>query len=219
MSWNHWRSWWKSSALKKGSAFGPKPVKVSAMAAAVTVIDGFPAQAARLHRGRRTAGTARCDTAPRPSRIRLPSAAAGARARAASACPSAATTGPLNAITDVAGVSVGYGTADSRAMRSAPASPRCCRGRRRELLEPVLAGFFALNGNGEMTGTHWIEEAGLLPGPADDHQHALGRHRPPRDRALAGPALSRGSSPARSGRCRWWPRPMTAGSTMSPGCM
>src|SRR5690606_21463304 len=31
--------------------------------------------------------------------------------------------------------------------------------------EPVFAGFFSLNGNGEMTGTHWIEESGYLEGP------------------------------------------------------
>ena len=30
---------------------------------------------------------------------------------------------------------------------------------------PVLAGQFTLNGNGEMTGTHWINDAGYFLGP------------------------------------------------------
>jgi D-aminopeptidase len=36
---------------------------------------------------------------------------------------------------------------------------------RATLAKPVFAGVFSLNGNGEMTGTHWIEEAGSLEGP------------------------------------------------------
>ena len=31
--------------------------------------------------------------------------------------------------------------------------------------DPVFAGWFSLNGNGEMTGTTWIEESGFLEGP------------------------------------------------------
>src|SRR5206468_10865037 len=34
-----------------------------------------------------------------------------------------------------------------------------------ESADPVFAGWFALNGNGEMTGTTWIEESGFLEGP------------------------------------------------------
>jgi D-aminopeptidase len=34
-----------------------------------------------------------------------------------------------------------------------------------EELRPVWAGFHALNGNGGMTGTHWINEAGYLRRP------------------------------------------------------
>ena len=74
-------------------------------------------------------------------------------------------TGPLNAITDVAGVSVGAATL----IRGRCGAHRRHRGaaarRTARLLEPVFAGFFALNGNGEMTGTHWIEEAGCFQGP------------------------------------------------------
>src|SRR5205814_4652070 len=37
--------------------------------------------------------------------------------------------------------------------------------RGRESADPVFAGWFSLNGNGEMTGTTWIEESGFLEGP------------------------------------------------------
>jgi L-aminopeptidase/D-esterase-like protein len=32
-------------------------------------------------------------------------------------------------------------------------------------MDPVFAGLFSLNGNGELTGAHWIEESGFLDGP------------------------------------------------------
>ena len=31
--------------------------------------------------------------------------------------------------------------------------------------DPVFGGFFSQNGNGDMTGTHWLEESGFLDGP------------------------------------------------------
>ena len=31
--------------------------------------------------------------------------------------------------------------------------------------DPVFAGWYSLNGNGEMTGTTWVEESGFLEGP------------------------------------------------------
>jgi D-aminopeptidase len=77
------------------------------------------------------------------------------------------TPGPLNRITDVSGVSVGYTTlirgSGARAVRTGVTAilPRNAA----TLNSPVLAGIFSLNGNGEMTGTHWIEEAGQLEGP------------------------------------------------------
>jgi len=82
------------------------------------------------------------------------------------------TPGPLNAITDVAGVEVGHVTLIAgegklevgrgpvrtgvtailpRGKSGAPA--------------PVFAGVFSLNGNGEMTGTAWVEESGFLESP------------------------------------------------------
>lgn len=77
-------------------------------------------------------------------------------------------TGPLNAITDVAGVTVGHSTligdtADGHAIRTGVTAilPRG----RDSLMEPVMAATFALNGNGEMTGSAWVEESGLLEGP------------------------------------------------------
>ena len=76
--------------------------------------------------------------------------------------------GPLNAITDVAGVTVGHATlvedlADGRAVRTGVTAvlPRG----EDSLQRPVFGGWFALNGNGEMTGTTWIEESGQLEGP------------------------------------------------------
>jgi D-aminopeptidase len=76
--------------------------------------------------------------------------------------------GPWNAITDVAGVTVGHTTViedlpDGRAARTGVTAvlPRG----RDSLLQPVFGGWFALNGNGEMTGTTWLEESGQLEGP------------------------------------------------------
>ena len=77
------------------------------------------------------------------------------------------TPGQLNAITDVAPVAVGYTTliegAGAHAVRTGVTAilPRG----RATLDKPVFAGMFSLNGNGEMTGTHWIEESGFLEGP------------------------------------------------------
>ncbi|MDB5664714.1 P1 family peptidase [Cypionkella sp.] len=74
-------------------------------------------------------------------------------------------TGPFNAITDVAGVTVGFATLTdpSRDMRTGVTAirPRNDVG----VPVPVWAGHYALNGNGEMTGTHWIDDAGYMIGP------------------------------------------------------
>jgi D-aminopeptidase len=75
--------------------------------------------------------------------------------------------GRYNAITDVEGVTVGYSTLISgdgeQAVRTGVTAilPR----RQATTDRPVFAGVFSLNGNGEMTGTHWIEESGFLEGP------------------------------------------------------
>ncbi|GLS17995.1 aminopeptidase [Labrys miyagiensis] len=78
--------------------------------------------------------------------------------------PFVSPTGPCNAITDVPGIAVGMSTLiQGQSIRTGVTAvlPRPAA----DLMEPVWAGFFALNGNGEMTGSHWIEEAGCFAGP------------------------------------------------------
>jgi D-aminopeptidase len=86
--------------------------------------------------------------------------------------------GTFNAITDVAGVQVGYRTLDGSAQNGRPIKtgvtailPRGFAGDPK----PVWAGFHALNGNGEMTGTHWIEQGGYFVGPlCITNSHSVG---------------------------------------------
>jgi L-aminopeptidase/D-esterase-like protein len=86
--------------------------------------------------------------------------------------PFEGTPGKFNAITDVAGVEVGYTTLISgdgklevgKGPVRTGVSAILPRGRA-SLNDPVYAGFFDLNGNGEMTGTAWVEESGFLEGP------------------------------------------------------
>lgn len=77
-------------------------------------------------------------------------------------------TGPHNAITDVPGVLVGYRTLDGRtddgAIIKTGVTAVLPRGHHPEP-QPVWAGIHRFNGNGEMTGTHWIEDAGYFFGP------------------------------------------------------
>jgi D-aminopeptidase len=81
------------------------------------------------------------------------------------------TPGPLNAITDVAGVEVGETTLISgsgkRVVGKGPVRTGVTailpRGHLRG--DTVFAGWFTLNGNGEMTGTTWVDESGFLEGP------------------------------------------------------
>ncbi|MEX1107526.1 MAG: P1 family peptidase [Dongiaceae bacterium] len=78
--------------------------------------------------------------------------------------------GPFNAITDVEGVLVGYTTLiDDAPAQGDPIRTGVTailpRGRHREP-QPVWAGQFSLNGNGEMTGSHWIQDGGYFIGPA-----------------------------------------------------
>ena len=79
--------------------------------------------------------------------------------------------GSLNAITDVAGVEVGLTTLISgkgplvvgRGPVRTGVTAVFPRGK--EALNQVFAAWFTLNGNGEMTGTTWLEESGFLEGP------------------------------------------------------
>ena len=85
--------------------------------------------------------------------------------------PFEGTPGPLNAITDVRGVEVGHCTLISGKGRLVVGKGPVRTGvtailpRGRKDAAPVFAGYFSLNGNGEMTGTAWVEESGLLSGP------------------------------------------------------
>ncbi len=97
----------------------------------------------------------------------MSAAAAGPRARDLGV-PFEGTPGPLNAITDVGGVTVGQVTliedlADGRKVRTGVTAvlPRG----RATIDTPVFGGSFVLNGAGEMTGRSWIEDGGLLEGP------------------------------------------------------
>ncbi len=82
--------------------------------------------------------------------------------------PFEGTPGPLNAITDVAGVEVGHATVTG----DPPAVPKPIRTgvtaifpRGSSSDDPVFAAWFPLNGNGELTGTAWLKEGGFLEGP------------------------------------------------------
>lgn len=86
--------------------------------------------------------------------------------------PFEGTPGPLNAITDVAGVTVGHTTLISgegklqigKGPVRTGVTAVLPRGKD-SMLKPVFAGWFSQNGNGEMTGTTWVEESGFLEGP------------------------------------------------------
>lgn len=77
-------------------------------------------------------------------------------------------TGIHNAITDVPGVLVGYqtinGMSHTKKQIKTGVTAILPRGYQTEP-EPVWAGYHSLNGNGEMTGTHWIKDGGYFVGP------------------------------------------------------
>jgi L-aminopeptidase/D-esterase-like protein len=73
------------------------------------------------------------------------------------------TPGPLNAITDVAGVEVGHRTLIEGDSVRTGVTAVWPRGKGSN--DPAFAGFFSQNGNGDMTGTHWLKESGYLDGP------------------------------------------------------
>ncbi len=89
--------------------------------------------------------------------------------------------GPLNAITDVSGVRVAHTTLirGEGELRVGEGPVRTgvtvIFPRWDDPSDPVFSGWFALNGNGEMTGTTWIEESGFLEGPiAITNTHSVG---------------------------------------------
>ncbi len=111
-------------------------------------------------------------TQPNPSRV--------TRARDLGV-PFDGTPGPINAITDVPGVEVGQTTLirgdGPLKVGEGPVRTGVTailpRGQKNP--DPVYAGWFSLNGNGEMTGTTWVEESGLLAGPVGiTNTHSVG---------------------------------------------
>ena len=95
--------------------------------------------------------------------------------------PIGGTAGPLDAITDVAGVEVGHTTLNSGSGKLVVGKGPVRTGvtvvhpRGKANPDPVFAAWFTLNGNGEMTGTTWVQESGLLEGPvAITNTHSVG---------------------------------------------
>ncbi len=80
-------------------------------------------------------------------------------------------TGPYNAITDVAGLGVGFRTIIENEPRPGRTQPvrtgvtAILPHMNSQTPVPVYAGVHRFNGNGEMTGTHWIEDGGYFLGP------------------------------------------------------
>ena len=85
--------------------------------------------------------------------------------------PFPGTPGPNNAITDVAGIAVGHSTIIRGSGKLVVGQGPVRTGvtailtRPKGNWNPVFAATFALNGNGDMTGTQWIAESGFLEGP------------------------------------------------------
>src|SRR5438270_1012263 len=81
------------------------------------------------------------------------------------------TPGPLNGITDVKGLEVGHTTLISGegplkvGVVPVRTGVTAVLPRGKDSKDAVFAGWFTLNGNGEMTGTTWVEESGFLEGP------------------------------------------------------
>jgi prolyl oligopeptidase len=115
--------------------------------------------------------------------------------------------GPWNAITDVAGVTVGHTTliGDARGNRKIRTGVTAILPRGPESRDrPVVGAWFALNGNGEMTGTAWLDESGELEGPIVlTNTHSVGVVRD----AVIGWRVAEGDADA-SGY--WWSLPVVA---------
>src|SRR5262245_55182214 len=120
-----------------------------------------------------------CGRPPHPTQLTRPApgvrprpteAVLAGRARALG-IPFHGTPGPLDAITDVAGVEVGHRTLISGDGKLVLGKGPVRTGvtaifpRGKTSTDMVFAAWFSLNGNGEMTGTTWLDEAGQLYGP------------------------------------------------------
>ena len=127
--------------------------------------------------------------------------------------------GPLNAITDVGGVLVGHATLISGdgplVVGKGPVRTGVSVIRPHPDLiaeAPVFAGFHSTNGNGEMTGIHWLRESGLLGSPiALTNTHSLGAVH----EGLVREEIAARSPDISSSACPSWRRRSTATSTTS----
>ncbi len=85
--------------------------------------------------------------------------------------PFEGTPGPMNAITDVSGIEVGHSTLIRGSGKLVVGEGPVRTGvttilpHGRKSMDAVFAAWFSQNGNGEMTGTTWIEDSGQLCGP------------------------------------------------------
>ena len=141
----------------------------------------------------------------------LPAALAQSKPRARDlGVPFDGNPGPLNAITDVKGVEVGYTTLISGQGKLKVGEGPVRTGvtavfpRGKDSTDDVFGGWFTLNGNGEMTGTTWLEESGFLDGPVmitNTHSVGLVRDAVIAWRVKHGP-------PDESGY--WWSLPVVA---------
>ena len=118
--------------------------------------------------------------------------------------------GPFNAITDVKGVEVGHTTLISGSGKLKVGEGPVRTGvtailpRGKESNDPVFGGWFTLNGNGEMTGTTWLEDSGFLDGPVMiTNTHSVGVVR---DAVIAWKVKH--GPPAEDGY--WWSLPVVA---------
>ena len=118
--------------------------------------------------------------------------------------------GPLNAITDVAGVEVGHTTLISGEGKLQVGNGPVRTGvtailpRGKDMMDPVFAGWWSLNGNGEMTGTTWVEESGFLDGPVMiTNTHSVGVVR---DAVIAWRVAHKQPDPTTI----WWALPVVA---------
>jgi L-aminopeptidase/D-esterase-like protein len=91
------------------------------------------------------------------------------------------TPGTIDAITDVAGVEVGHTTLISGSGKLVVGQGPVRTGvtvvhpRGKANADPAMGAWFTLNGNGEMTGTTWLQESGFLEGPiAITNTHSVG---------------------------------------------
>jgi len=120
------------------------------------------------------------------------------------------TPGPLNAITDVKGVEVGHTTLISGngplkvGVGPVRTGVTAVLPRGKDSNDAVFAAWFTLNGNGEMTGTTWLEDSGFLNGPVMiTNTHSVGVVRD----AVIGWKVKR-AKPDEEGY--WWSLPVVA---------